>query len=228
MTLPLAETVDGTFAAAALQPFLAFAADKDSLCVGPGLTTHPETVQLVRALISTAAAPLVLDADGLNALAGAAELLVKARAPVVLTPHPGELARLTGTDARAVQADRIAAARGFARRTKTVVVLKGAGTVTATPDGRAFINGSGNPGMATAGTGDVLAGVIAALLAQRYPLPTAAWLGVFAHGLAGDLAAAAVGPVGMIAGDLAARVPDALGRLLTRRALRPSDAPWPR
>lgn len=218
MTLPLAETADQTLSTTAFQPFLKFLEGKTAACIGPGLSTHPETVQFVRDLIVALPVPAVVDADGLNALAGAAGLLKKARAPMVLTPHPGEMARLAETTTREVQSDRVAVAKDFSRRHGVTLVLKGARTVVATSTGRIYINSTGNPGMATAGTGDVLAGAIAGLMAQGLAPEAAAGLGVYLHGFAGDLAADEVGGVGMIAGDVLDRLPRAITAMLPWRS----------
>jgi NAD(P)H-hydrate epimerase len=193
----------------------------DAVVLGSGLSRQAEALELARMLAGTLERPTVLDADALFALAGhGAELaaeLAAAPAPRVLTPHLGEMARLTGMSAEAIEADRIALARRFAREWGVVLVLKGAPTVTAAPDGRATVNASGNPGMATAGAGDVLAGVTAALLAAGLSAYDAARLGAYVHGLAGDLAARDIGPIGLAAGDIGERLPAALRELARRR-----------
>jgi len=164
----------------------------------------------VRNIIQRLAIPMVIDADGLNAIAGSANILKKVKAPVVLTPHPGEMGRLLGLSSADVQKDRIGIASEFAVKYNVTLALKGAATVVASPDGEVFINSTGNPGMATGGTGDVLTGMIGSLLAQDYPAVQAACLGVYLHGLAGDLAAKEKGEMGMIAGDLIEKIPDAI------------------
>jgi len=186
------------------------ASKMDACAIGPGLSTHGETALCVRNLIPALAVPLVIDADGLNALAGSVAILKKAKAPVVVTPHPGEMARLTNASAADVQQNRIGAASAFAKTYRVTVVLKGAGTIVASPAGQVFVNSTGNPGMATGGTGDALTGMIASLLAQGHPAEQAACLGVYLHGLAGDLAAGERGEAGMIAGDLIERIPQAI------------------
>ena len=153
---------------------------------------------------------MVVDADGLNALVDSLDTLKKAKAPIVMTPHPGEMARLLGSSSSDVQKDRVGCATVFAKKYNVTLVFKGAGTVIATPDGRVFINSTGNPGMATGGTGDVLSGMIGGLLAQGYTASQAACLGVYLHGLAGDLAAKEKGEMGMIAGDLVEKIPAAI------------------
>lgn len=217
MTLPLAETKDRTLAPEALEPILQALEGKDALAIGPGLSTHPETGDLVRVLLTRVRRPVVLDADGLNALAGAPEILKQMPSPCILTPHPGEMGGLMGTGAAAVQGDRLGVAREFALRWGVYVVLKGAHTVLAMPDGRLRINPTGGPGMATGGTGDVLTGMLGALLVQGFSPEEAMTAGVYLHGRAGELAEAAYGDRGMVAGDLIERIPDSLRCLSGRR-----------
>jgi NAD(P)H-hydrate epimerase len=158
--------------------------------------------------------PIVLDADGLNMLVGQADLLAGLKHPAILTPHPGEFARLTGKDIATVQQDRVKHAAELASMSEPlIVVLKGAGTVV-TDGRRYFVNSTGNPGMATGGSGDVLTGVISALLGQKMPAFEAALLGVFVHGLAGDIARDDHGEIGMIAGDIVDSLPDAFVHLM--------------
>ena len=214
MTCPVPETEARTLSRQALEPLLTFAADKTALAIGPGIGTHPETQALVHSLLVEAKRPMVLDADGLNAVAGHADVLGRASGPLILTPHPGEMARLLGTTAAEVQRDRLGAASRLAREQNVCVVLKGAGTVIAAPDGRLAVNSTGNPGMATAGTGDVLTGLLAGLLAQGLPVWEAACAGVYLHGLAGDLAALEQGEAGVIAGDVIRAVPRAIQHIL--------------
>ncbi len=198
-------------ATGAEQALAGLADGKRALVIGPGLSTTPAAGRLVRHAIESLTLPIVVDADALNHLAGGWPST--SSGPRVLTPHPGEAARLLGSDTRAVQADRVGAARRLAAMTSAVVVLKGARTVVAAPDGTVTLNPTGNPGMGTGGTGDVLAGVIGALLGQGLaPLP-AARLGVYVHGRAGDLAAAERGEVGLVAGDLLGFLPAALAIL---------------
>ena len=214
MTLPLPQTEDRTLAPSGLDSLLKFAEDKTVAAIGPGLSTQPETARLVHDLITNLSIPMVIDADGLNILASHLDILKQARAPIVLTPHPGEMARLAGTSSEAVQADRLAAASEFVGRYPVTLVLKGARTVIADRDGILTINTTGNPGMATAGTGDVLTGIIAGLIAQGYTPDQAACLGVYLHGLAGDLAADEIGEIGFLAGDLIRQIPAALSKAL--------------
>ncbi|MGD9612164.1 MAG: NAD(P)H-hydrate dehydratase [Kiritimatiellia bacterium] len=184
-------------------------AGADAVLAGPGLGRGPEVVQLVEKLLRETPAPLVLDADAISALAGRPEAVRACAQPVVLTPHPGELARLLGTDVAAIQRDRLAAARAAAERTGAIVVLKGAGTLVAQSGQPTWINLTGNPGMACGGCGDVLAGLLAGLLAQGLPPLAAACAAVWLHGSAGDYAALRRTQPAMRAGDVAAALPDA-------------------
>jgi ADP-dependent NAD(P)H-hydrate dehydratase / NAD(P)H-hydrate epimerase len=202
----------------ALDRLTALAAGKRALAWGPGMPTSPAAGELLRAALRVLEPPLVLDADALNHLAHDPAILAQARAPVVLTPHPGEAARLLGSDVPGVQADRVGAARRLAASTNAVVVLKGARSVIAAPDGRALLNPTGNPGMGTGGTGDVLTGVVGALLAQGLAPFEAAALGAYVHGLAGDLARGERGELGLVAGDLLQHLPSAFACLLGKEA----------
>jgi ADP-dependent NAD(P)H-hydrate dehydratase len=210
MTYPLPDDGEGMIRLEPAVPILdRLVVQADVVAVGPGLGQSDDIRGLVRWLIESTTKPLVIDADGLNALATQADLLSRVNRPVILTPHPGEFARLTGTGVREVQADREAqAARLAARSEALVVVLKGAGSIV-TDGRRVFVNRTGNPGMATGGAGDVLTGVIAALVAQKLPAFEAAQLGVYIHGLAGDIARDQNGVIGMIAGDIVDALPDA-------------------
>lgn len=181
--------------------------DYRAVVVGPGLGAE-SGLEVMKAVVASANRPLVIDADGLNALAQNMELMKEIRVPAVLTPHPGEMARLTGLETRAIQKDRLNVARSYAEKWQKIVVLKGARTVIALPDGRIYLNLTGNSGMATAGMGDVLAGMIGSLMAQGLPAETAAVLGPYLHGLAGDLAAGQRGPVGIVAGDVISGIPE--------------------
>jgi NAD(P)H-hydrate epimerase len=185
-----------------LGALLAAAKGMDALVAGPGIARGPETGELLRALVDRARLPAVLDADALNALAEQPELLHGLEVPLVLTPHPGEMARLCGTTIEAVQADRIALAADRARAWNATVVLKGAGTVVAAPGAPPAVIPTGNPGLATGGTGDVLAGLVGALLAGGVAPFAAARAAAWVHGRAGDLAARRYGMRGLVAGDL--------------------------
>jgi NAD(P)H-hydrate epimerase len=181
--------------------------DIDAAIIGPGLGTHHETKELVRRLISSLEMPSVIDADGLNAFQGASEEIAKSRAPLVLTPHPGELSRLIDHNTAEIAADRLGFAKTSSARFGCVVLLKGAPTFVADPSGRIFVNPTGNSGMATGGSGDVLSGIIGALLAQKLPPLDAACCGAYIHGLAGDLAADEHGQTAMLPTDMIANLP---------------------
>lgn len=209
MTEPLADTDEGTLAAGAVDRVLELT--HDVLVCGPGLGRTPSVAEFVRGLLDRATVPLVLDADAITMLADEpGRLMGKEERDIIITPHPGEMARLIGVPVEEVQANRLQVASDFATTHRVYVVLKGHRTLIATPDGRVFINPTGNPGMATGGTGDVLTGMIAAWLAQLLDAEAACRLAVFLHGAAGDLAAAAEGQSGMTATDLLAHIGEAL------------------
>jgi NAD(P)H-hydrate epimerase len=201
MTMPL-EVNAGGLAPAAADQLLEAATGKDALALGPGLGLEPSTVEVVRRVCREAKLPLVIDADGLNAFAGELQAVADRTAPTLLTPHPGELARLLGVGTSEVLADRLGLARRAAAAARSLVVLKGNQSLVAGDDGRIWINSTGNPGMATGGSGDVLTGVLAALIAQGYEVPVAAQIGVYLHGLAGDLAVETTGMTALAADDL--------------------------
>ena len=182
------------------------------VAAGPGLGNTPAVGAVVRALLARANTPLVLDADALNALAEQTDILSKLRRPLIITPHPGEFARLIGRSTAEIQGDRETHAVALAQADHLIVVLKGARTVV-TDGRRVYVNTTGNPGMATGGSGDVLTGVIAALIGQKLPPFEAAQLGVHVHGLAGDIARDQNGEIGMIAGDIVDSLPDAFEHL---------------
>lgn len=184
---------------------------KSAILVGPGIPTDSTMLEVLRDFLADRTVPVVLDADALNLLAQAPRYLKEASAPILITPHPGEMARLLTTDVRSVQADRVATARDAAARFGVLVGLKGARTVIANPAGEIFLNPTGNPGMGSGGMGDVLSGILAGLLAQGVPPEAALRLGVFLHGAAGDRAAARLGQHGLLAGDLLSEVPGLLG-----------------
>ncbi len=222
MTLPLPETAEQTLSREALPLLQTFLQSRSATGMGPGLSTQPETADVVRMLIDQCDRPLVIDADALNALAGHTSLLRSRPISPILTPHPGEMARLLGESTTAtVNANLLGIARDFARTHSSVVVLKGARTIVAHPQGATSISPTGNPGMATAGTGDVLTGILTGLLAQGVSPWDAAQIGVFLHGLAGDLAAQAYGYPSLMAGDLLAYLPQAITRVLHAGAARP-------
>lgn len=213
MTLELPETLAGGLGGDAVNRFYDYSARASVVLLGPGLGRHEETMESIRDLIQTVECPLVLDADALFALAGHTELLSPDNSLAILTPHPGEMARLTGMSVRQIQADRIGVARKFAVEWGNIVVLKGPRTIVAFPDGEIFVNPTGNAGMATGGMGDVLAGLVAGLIAQGMSSHDAAVLGVYLHGLAGDRVALER-PTGMTALDLAESLPAAMRSLV--------------
>jgi NAD(P)H-hydrate epimerase len=213
MTAPLPD-LDGALSLMGYEQIVALTEKRDVLALGPGLGGDAETRILVRRLIRSCPIPMVIDADGLNALAAHTEVLQeRAAKSLVLTPHPGEMARLTGMTIADIEADRIAVARSFAQGNNVVLVLKGARTLIAFPDGRVRINGSGNPGLASGGMGDVLTGLIGGFMAQGLSAGDAAVLGVFLHGYAADRLAVTMGHAGMIATDVLAEIPFALNAL---------------
>ena len=208
MTVPLPEDGQGHLAAAAAPELVALLGQSTAAGIGPGLGRGDGVSAVVRAVLEQTTLPLVVDADGLNALPPMLDLLKKRRGPTVLTPHPGEFGRLIGSDAAAVQADREGLAVRFASDHGVVLVLKGRRTVV-TDGHRMYCNPTGNPGMATGGTGDVLTGLMAAFLGQGLDAFAAAQLAVFLHGRAGDLARDALGETSLIASDLLDYLPQA-------------------
>lgn len=220
MTLPLPETVSGSLSTSAISAILEFAEKTQSvLAIGPGLSQHPDTVALVHQLVREnqeqgLGTRLVVDADGLNALAQAPEIISLLDKAAVLTPHPGEMARLTNTPVSTLEKDRIRTAQQFASNSGVTLVFKGAPTVTGFPNGDVWINSTGNPGMATGGMGDVLTGIIVGLMAQGISSEKAAALGVYIHGLAADRAAEALGMHGLLASDVLKAVPAAIASLI--------------
>ncbi|PYT07701.1 MAG: bifunctional ADP-dependent NAD(P)H-hydrate dehydratase/NAD(P)H-hydrate epimerase [Acidobacteria bacterium] len=213
MTFALPQTTAGNVAERALDPALELASGLDVLAVGPGLGREESTRSFVRAFVGRTRQPLVLDADGLNAFTGTAGELSGRDRTLVLTPHSGEMARLAGSTTGDVMADRIGVSRAFAKDHRCFLVLKGYRTLVATPHGGVFVNPTGNPGMATAGSGDVLTGLIASLLGQKHHPLAACLLAAWLHGRAGDLAAARLGEEPLMAGDLLTCYPEALREL---------------
>jgi NAD(P)H-hydrate epimerase len=198
-----------TYSGSDLQEFLA---KKTAVLIGPGLADDERAWEQTRHLVEKIELPLVIDASGLNAFAARAAELNPRGLQRVITPHPGELARLLDTDSASINADRIAAVREAARISQCVVVLKGYQSLIAEPDGHVFVNPTGNPGMASGGMGDVLAGMIAALLARGTDARDAACAAVYLHGLAGDILKEQLGDTGLTAMDLADRIPAAIQR----------------
>ena len=218
--VPQLETASGSLAGESLPRLLELAAGCDFVIAGPGTSLDAETQELLRRLAAETETPLLLDGDGLTAVAGQHDILRNRRGPTVLTPHLGELARLTGLITDEIRRDRVTVLRQAAAEMQAVIVMKGAHSLIGGPDGQVYFNLSGNAGMATAGSGDVLTGTIAAMAGQGLPFEVAVRMGVFAHGLAGDLAAAQVGKDGMTAQTILDRLPEAV------RICREQDDAW--
>ena len=212
MTLPL-PAQDGAFADSAFAFFSAALAGKTAVALGPGLGRTPAAAALARKIITTSELPLLVDADGLNALEGDLSLLAGRRAPTVLTPHPGEMGRLLGISTAEVEADRIGAVLRAAAASRAVVVLKGRRSLIASPEGELWINPTGHPLLASGGSGDVLTGLLGAFLAQGYESLAAARLAVYLHGLAAERLASTLGERGARAGDLVEQLPAVLATL---------------
>jgi NAD(P)H-hydrate epimerase len=225
MTEPLAETDAGTISAKAQSRIEDLAEGKTVMAIGPGISQIPETSELVRNLVAAPRAPLVVDADGLNAFDGRADELNGKGRTLVITPHPGEMARLAGMSIADVQKDRLGVARKFAHEHELIVVLKGHRTLIVRPDGEAWVNTTGNPGMSTGGTGDILTGMVAGMIAQH---PKSAFEAVLAavhlHGLAGDVMRETVGEHSLVATDLLLGLPEAFRR--TQKAAKEDLVSW--
>jgi NAD(P)H-hydrate epimerase len=215
MTEPLPECESGILGESAFETLRKLMTGKKCLAIGPGLGQAAETKKLIHRIIETSDIPLVIDADGLNNLAGQTQILRKAGAEIILTPHPGEMARLLDISVSAVQQDRIKSAREFAARYEVHVVLKGARTVIAHPDGKVFINPTGNAGMASGGMGDVLTGIIAGFMVQGLSPESAAHAGAYLHGAAADSLAETIGPFGYLAGDVMNAIPGQIKNILS-------------
>ena len=213
ITRPLPETESRSLSREAVPAILEMLESADALAVGPGVSRDPETESAIRAVVGEVAVPCVVDADGLNALSVERLAGRRGAAPLVITPHPGEMSRLTGHPVADIQSRRSEIARELAERTRSTVVLKGAGTVVADPDGELFLNPTGNSGLGSAGSGDVLTGIIGAFLGRGMDGLASSSLGAFVHGLAGDLAAEKNGEMGMIAGDVLDELPEAFMRI---------------
>lgn len=220
MTVPLQDSGSGHLTSSAFPTIEKLLHGKDALAVGPGLDRRPGTFALVQTMVESLELPMVIDADGLNALAEDITVLRRKKSKtIILTPHPGEMSRLLGTSIPDVEAIRISVAQEFARNYGIYIVLKGARTIIAGPNGVAAINGSGNPGMATGGMGDVLTGIIVSLLGQGYSAWDACRLGVFIHGYAADMVAEDKGEIGLCASDVHEMLPYAFNKLLKNTLL---------
>lgn len=215
MTVPLPDSNSGYVTSSAFPAIEKLLPGMDALALGPGLGRRPGITALVQTIVESVSLPMVIDADGLNALADDSTILRRKKsATIILTPHPGEMARLLGASIPDIEADRILVAQEFARSFGVYLVLKGARTIIATPTGTTAINGSGNPGMASGGMGDVLTGIIVSLLGQQYSAWDACRLGVFIHGFAADLVAEEKGEIGICATDVKEMLPYAYNRLI--------------
>lgn len=226
MTVALPDSNSGYLTSSAFPTIEKLLAGKDAVAIGPGLDRRPGTTSLVQNIVESVSLPLVIDADGLNALAEDIGVLRRKKsATVVLTPHPGEMARLLGTSIPDVEAIRISVAQEFARNYGIYLVLKGARTIIASPAGTAAINGSGNPGMATGGMGDVLTGILTSLLGQGYSGWDACRLGVFLHGYAADMVAEEKGEIGITASDVQEMLPYAYNKMI-KTPCSPTERDW--
>ncbi len=212
MTVPLEDDGRGCLTLSAFSSILNFSKKADVVAIGPGLSTGIEITPLVKKLLLAIEVPVVLDADGINAIAKEPQVLTRRRAPTVITPHPGEMAQLLGRGIDKIQKDRKKVAMEVARRFNVVTVLKGYKTVIADPDKNVAVNVTGNPGMASGGCGDVLTGIIAALIGQGVSVFDAARFGAYVHGAAGDLALKEKGELSLCATDLLKKLPEVLKR----------------
>ena len=214
MTAPLRESRPGVLGEAAVDDITKLAAGKACLAIGPGIGQAAETRSFIQKIISEIEIPMVIDADGLNHLMGQTRLLKNLKAPAVLTPHPGEMARLVNANPAEVQQNRLKCAREFATDFNVHVVLKGAATVIAHPDGSVYVNPTGNSGMASGGMGDVLTGVLAGFITQGFTPEAAAHAAVYLHGAAADTLAKTIGPFGYLAGEVMNAIPGEIKKLL--------------
>jgi len=212
MTCPLAETREGTLSLKAKKEILERIDATDAVILGPGLSCNPETKKLICQIIVSIKKKMVLDADALNAVSGNTSILRKIKNDYIVTPHPGEMSRLVSRGIGFIESNRIKIAKDFSKNYNAVVVLKGSRTVVTNPNAlrSPYVNKSGNPGMATAGSGDVLTGVIGGFLSQGLKAFDAAKLAVYVHGLAGDLAAKEKGEISLIASDILDKIPEAI------------------
>ena len=214
MTLPLPEVKEGAIAASAEKEIISFTEKTDAVALGPGLSRHTQTQRLARNLIKTLKRPLVIDADGIIAVAKTRDILKKRKFATILTPHPGEMAYLTGKVKSVIQKDRKKIAADFAKKFNVILALKGYQTVVADPKGNVYVNRTGNSGMSSAGMGDVLTGMITSFVGQGIDPYSASVIGVYLHGLAGDIAAKEKGQFSLIASDILGALPEAIKKVL--------------
>lgn len=213
MVRPYFETKDYSLSLLAERELLMFSDKCNAMAIGPGISQNKETQHLVRNLVARFTKPIVLDADGINSFVGHSDSLKSLKKPIVMTPHPGELSRLTGKEIAEIQKNRKDIALQFANEYNTVLILKGHNTVVADPGGEYYVNQTGNPGMATGGVGDVLTGMIASFIGQGLDIFSASVLGVYFHGQAGDLALKEKGVLSLIATDILSKLPEVLKTL---------------
>jgi len=213
MTLPLPQNEEKIISRQAFKKIKEFSQKCEAIAIGPGLSSREEIKELIKRIILQLDIPLVLDADGINVLTGEISLLSKYKAPLIMTPHPGEMSRLLGISTEEVQKDRIKSTLTLARKTGAIAVLKGARTVIADKEGNSWINPTGNPGMASGGSGDVLTGIISGLLVQGFSPLEAAKVGVYLHGYAADLVVQKKEKVSLIAGDILEAIPETIRRI---------------
>lgn len=210
MTVPLKEQKRGVLSIECISQLKPLIDQSDAIVFGPGIGTNEVNYNIIGKIIRYSDVPVIIDADGLNVLAGNLDCLKKANCPLVITPHPGEMARLKGVSIKEVQSHRLNIAEELSKTYNIITILKGASTVIASPEGKLAINNTGNPGMSTAGMGDVLAGIIASFIAQGIPLYDACYSGVFIHGVSGDQASKVKGEFGLIASDVIGMLPKAI------------------
>ncbi|MFC1868076.1 NAD(P)H-hydrate dehydratase [Thermodesulfobacteriota bacterium] len=217
MTVPLPETEDGSLSIKAKEEIYGLFEGKTALALGPGLSTNPETSALVREIIAECGLPMVIDADGINALAEDSNALKSLNEKKLLTPHPGEMGRLTALKSKDVQIDRVGTATQFVENYGGYLLLKGARTLIAEPGGRIYLNPTGNPALSSGGSGDVLTGLISGFLARGWPMIRSAIAGVYMHGLAADLLAEDMGEAGILAGELLDVIPGLMDSLARKQ-----------
>lgn len=213
MTEPLAETEARTLSLKAKEKILDMSKRMNAVAIGPGLSLHPETSELVRELIQLLEIPVIIDADGITALKGHENILKRTKAPVILTPHPGEMSRLINKEINEIRKDRIGIVQNFCCENRVFMALKGANTIIGDPEGNCYINPTGNPGMASGGSGDVLTGMIAGFIAQKMNPLDGLIAGVFIHGISGDIALDSKGEEGLIASDIIDSIPVAIKKI---------------
>ena len=213
MTESIEDSGSGKFSIDSLEQLLKIIKNKSSLVIGPGISTSIKTKEFFLELLKKVKIPVVIDADGLNILSENLSTLKEIKAPVILTPHPGEMGRLLGTNSKEVQENRINLSKSFSKKYKCWLILKGARTILATPEGKVFVNPTGNPGMASGGMGDVLTGILGSLLSQKYSVEESCILGTFLHGLSADIISETKGQIGITATDVAETIPEAIKKV---------------